>query len=223
MKAKDAEKVAVSVEVVPHPSPRAAFSLTAWPAGGELVLFGGEFYDGKNCRCFNDLFRYHLEKNEWRQIDSPNSPPPRCAHQSVMYKDNLYVFGGEFTTNEQFHHYKDLWCFDFATNTWEEINARGGPSARSGSRAVVWRHYLVVYGGFYQALRETKFYGDLFLFDFRERKWWKIDIPALHPQPKSRSACQVRERKRRKREKRRKEKEEVKEVCGPVPHVLERD
>lgn len=35
-------------------------------------------------------------------------PAPRCAHQAVVYKNFMYVFGGEITSpnQERFHHYK---------------------------------------------------------------------------------------------------------------------
>lgn len=53
-----------------------------------------------------------MDKNEWRQIESPNTPPPRCSHQAAFFRDHLYVLGGEFATTEQFYHYKDLWRLD---------------------------------------------------------------------------------------------------------------
>ena len=36
------------------------------------------------------------------------SPTPRCAHQAIIHKSVMYVFGGEVTSpnQERFHHYK---------------------------------------------------------------------------------------------------------------------
>lgn len=51
---------------------------------------------------------------------------------------------------------QDFWRLDLKTNAWEAIEEKGGPSPRSGHRMVVWRNYLVVFGGFYEAARETK-------------------------------------------------------------------
>lgn len=42
---------------------------------------------------YGDLYRYDVEKNEWKLISSPNSPPPRSAHQAVAWKTHLYIFG----------------------------------------------------------------------------------------------------------------------------------
>lgn len=51
---------------------------------------------------------------------------------------------------------QDFWRLDLKTNAWEALDDKGGPSPRSGHRMVVWRNYLVVFGGFYEAARETK-------------------------------------------------------------------
>lgn len=48
---------------------------------GEMLLFGGEYYDGDVTVCYNGVFRWNLEKNEWRAVESINTPPPRCSHQ----------------------------------------------------------------------------------------------------------------------------------------------
>lgn len=42
---------------------------------------------------YGDLYRYDVEKQEWKLISSPNSPPPRSAHQAVAWKNYLYIFG----------------------------------------------------------------------------------------------------------------------------------
>lgn len=137
--ARESARTAVSVTICPQPSPRSNFSLTLLPSG-ELLLFGGEFCDGQGTEIYNDVFRWNPEKNEWKHIESLNTPPPRCSHQAVCYKDKLYIFGGEYATLDQFHHYRDLWELDLKTNVWTEIKATGDcPSARY----VFWRQYLV--------------------------------------------------------------------------------
>ncbi|WOG92262.1 hypothetical protein DCAR_0311525 [Daucus carota subsp. sativus] len=100
----------------------------------ELILYGGEFYNGNKTYVYGDLYRYDVDKNEWKLISSPNSPPPRSAHQAVAWKNYLYIYGGEFTSpnQERFHHYKDFWMLDLKTNQWEQLNYKGCPSPRSG-------------------------------------------------------------------------------------------
>ncbi|CAH0493667.1 unnamed protein product [Peronospora farinosa] len=187
---KDTERTQVTVEISPQPTPRANFTLSALPSG-EMLLFGGEYFNGDVNVCYNDVFKWNLDNAAWKVISSLNTPPPRCSHQSVVYRNHLYVFGGEFATADQFHHYRDLWRLNLKTNAWEELEVKGGPSPRSGHRMVVWRNYLVLFGGFYEAARETKWFNDLYLFNLAELKWQKVAYPPHRQVPAERSGCQL--------------------------------
>mmetsp|Transcript_5470 Transcript_5470/g.10491 ORF Transcript_5470/g.10491 Transcript_5470/m.10491 type:complete len:608 (-) Transcript_5470:1024-2847(-) len=186
---QEKEKARTSVTVTPcgQPSPRSNFSLTAL-SNNEFLLFGGEFCDGEGTTVYNELYRWNIEKNEWKMVESLNTPPPRCSHQAVHFKDKVYIFGGEYATLDQFHHYRDMWALDLKTNIWEEIPAsKDGPSARSGHRMVVWRNCILLFGGFYEALREVRWYGDLYIFSFTERKWMQVPPKPYVQAPRARS------------------------------------
>ncbi|CAI5739748.1 unnamed protein product [Hyaloperonospora brassicae] len=216
---KDAARTHVTVDAAPPPSPRAHFTLSTLPSG-ELLLFGGEYFDGDVNVCFNDVFKWTLDVHNvvgdavfdggkgdarcgeesqdkrradpaWKLICSLHTPPPRCSHQAAVFRDHVYVFGGEFATAEQFHHYRDLWRLNLKTNAWEELEVKGGPSPRSGHRMVVWRNYLVVFGGFYEAARETKWFNDVYLFNLASLQWQKITYPPHRQVPAERSGCQM--------------------------------
>ncbi|XP_010248815.1 PREDICTED: kelch domain-containing protein 4 [Nelumbo nucifera] len=175
---EEAKKKEVHVEEnVPAPSPRSNCSLNINPLKEtELILYGGEFYNGNKTFVYGDLYRYDVEKQEWKLISSPSSPPPRSAHQAVAWKNYLYLFGGEFTSpnQERFHHYKDFWMLDLKTNQWEQINLKGCPSPRSGHRMVLYKHKIVIFGGFYDTLREVRYFNDLHVFDLDQFKWQEI-------------------------------------------------
>ncbi|KAG8652644.1 kelch domain-containing protein 4 isoform X3 [Manihot esculenta] len=155
----------------------------------ELILYGGEFYNGNKTFVYGDLYRYDVEKQEWKRISSPNSPPPRSAHQAVAWKNYLYIFGGEFTSpnQERFHHYKDFWVLDLKTNQWEQLNLKGCPTPRSGHRMVLYKHKIIVFGGFYDTLREVRYYNDLYIFDLDQFKWQEIKpkLGAMWPSARS--------------------------------------
>ena len=90
---------------------------------------------------------------------------------------------------EKFHHYKDLWRLDVTTWQWEQLALRGGPSARcalrtsthlsrrspnrfsSGHRCVLHRHSVLLFGGFYDAAKETRYFSDLWILDLDALKW----------------------------------------------------
>ena len=256
------------------PAPRLNCSLTA-VASDEVLLFGGEFYDGNpvNTYVYNELFKWNLTRQDWCQITSVNTPPPRCSHQCTLFRDSLYMFGGEFCTADkvrvccstsrilklvslvrcrmnvrecacfdpffaflveirrayshdrtgarleivsqsmhvnvngnglctttqqppthpttQFHHYRDLWRLDLRTSTWEQLPAPGGPTARSGHRMVLWRNNLVLFGGFYEAFRESQWFNDLYLFSIQTETWRKINFSPTAAVPGVRSGFQM--------------------------------
>jgi len=81
------------------------------------------------------------------------------------------ALGGEFSSLHQttFHHYRDFWCFDISSHSWDRIDTKIRPSARSGHRwdrtdpiskvncpayhsqtsMTTWKHYIILFGGFY--------------------------------------------------------------------------
>ena len=179
---------------VDPPSHRSNFSMTVHSDNPEIIFFGGEFYNGQSTKMFNDLLIYNLKRSEWTQIKSPGGPPSRSAHQAGFVSSGggqLWVFGGEFTSpsESQFYHYKDLWCFHFASKRWEKVTAPGGPSARSGHRMIVFRKQLLVFGGFHDNLRDCKYFNDLHSFDLETRVWRKLTTTG--PEPSARSASQM--------------------------------
>lgn len=174
-----AESAAVAVTEtldVPPPSPRVNGTLVPHPSrDGELLLFGGEHFDGARTMFFSDTYTYAPAKGVWSLYTSPTRPPPRSAAAAASYRGHLYLFGGEFASPSggQFHHFRDLWRLDGATMSWERLELRGGPSARSGHRLAVSKGRLLVFGGFYDTLRETRYMNDLHVLDLNahELKW----------------------------------------------------
>ncbi|PON45638.1 Kelch-type beta propeller [Parasponia andersonii] len=191
---EEAKKKEVHIEEnVAAPSPRSNCTLNINPLKDtELILYGGEFYNGNKTFVYGDLYRFDIEKQEWKLISSPNSPPPRSAHQAVAWKNYLYIFGGEFTSpnQERFHHYKDFWMLDLETNQWEQLNLKGCPSPRSGHRTVLYKHKLIVFGGFYDTLREVRYFNDLYVFDLDQFKWQEIKPRPGAMWPSARSGFQ---------------------------------
>uniref|UniRef100_A0A7N8X074 Kelch domain containing 4 n=1 Tax=Mastacembelus armatus TaxID=205130 RepID=A0A7N8X074_9TELE len=190
----DARKTQVVETACAPPPPRLNASLSAHPEKDELILFGGEFFNGQKTYLYNDLFFYNIKKNSWVKSEIPNAPPPRCSHQAVVVPQGggqLWVFGGEFASpnGEQFYHYKDLWVLHLATHTWENIKAPGGPSGRSGHRMVLSKRQLLVFGGFHESTKDFIYYNDVFSFSLDTFSWSRLTPSGSAPSP--RSACQM--------------------------------
>ncbi|KAK0439111.1 galactose oxidase [Armillaria borealis] len=175
------------------PSRRANASLTACPNGNHLWCIGGEFFsDDGRAYFYNDVFRYSPEKDEWRKFVSKTCPGPRSAHAVVASPaggGKIFLFGGEFSSLHQntFHHYRDFWCFDITTHSWDRIDTKIRPSARSGHRMAIWKHYIILFGGFYDPGVTTRYLNDLWLFDTQEYKWRQAEFKDTEPRPSERS------------------------------------
>ncbi|EKM57740.1 uncharacterized protein PHACADRAFT_116020 [Phanerochaete carnosa HHB-10118-sp] len=175
------------------PSRRANATLIPCPNGNHLWCIGGEFFSEDNKAYFyNDVFRYSPDKDEWRKFVSPTCPGPRSAHAVVASPaggGKLFLFGGEFSSLNQstFHHYRDFWCFDIQTHSWDRIETKVLPSARSGHRMAMWKHYIVLFGGFYDPGIRTNYLNDLWLFDTQEYKWKQVELKENEPKPSPRS------------------------------------
>ncbi|XP_064579372.1 kelch domain-containing protein 4 [Zonotrichia leucophrys gambelii] len=190
----DAKKTQVIESSCPPPSPRLNCSFCAHPERDELILFGGEYFNGQKTYLYNELYIYNIRKNSWAKLDIPNPPPRRCAHQAAVVPTaggQLWIFGGEFASpnGEQFYHYKDLWVLHLATKTWEQIKAPGGPSGRSGHRMVACKRQLVIFGGFHESARDFIYYNDVYTFNLDSFTWSKLAPAGMGPAP--RSGCQM--------------------------------
>ncbi|KAK1319171.1 hypothetical protein QJS10_CPB04g01693 [Acorus calamus] len=198
---EEAKKKEVHIEEnAPRPSPRSNCSMNINPLKEtELILYGGEFYNGNKTFVYGDLYRYEVEKNEWKLISSPNSPPPR----------------GEFTSpnQERFHHYKDFWTLDLKTNQWEQLALKGCPSPRSGHRMwqeikpkigclwpsarsgfqfFVYQDEVYLYGGYSKEVASDKnnsekgiVYSDMWSLDPRTWEWNKVKKGGMPPGPRA--------------------------------------
>ncbi|XP_031513896.1 kelch domain-containing protein 4 isoform X1 [Papio anubis] len=190
----DAKRTQIVETPCPPPSPRLNASLSVHPEKDELILFGGEYFNGQKTFLYNELYVYNIRKDAWTKVDIPSPPPRRCAHQAVVVPQGggqLWVFGGEFASpnGEQFYHYKDLWVLHLATKTWEQVKSTGGPSGRSGHRMVAWKRQLILFGGFHESTRDYIYYNDVYAFNLDTFTWSKLSPSGMGPTP--RSGCQM--------------------------------
>ncbi|KAK1330366.1 hypothetical protein QTO34_010555 [Cnephaeus nilssonii] len=190
----DAKKTQIVETPCSPPSPRLNASLSAHPEKDELILFGGEYFNGQKTFLYNELYIYNIRKDTWTKVEIPSPPPRRCAHQAVVVPQGggqLWIFGGEFASpdGEQFYHYKDLWVLHLATKTWEQVRSPGGPSGRSGHRMVAWKRQLILFGGFHESTRDYIYYNDVYAFDLDTFTWSKLSPSGTGPTP--RSGCQM--------------------------------
>ncbi|KAL8656931.1 MAG: hypothetical protein Q9226_002420 [Calogaya cf. arnoldii] len=176
------------------PSARASATLIGSPSSRELLLFGGEYFNGALATFFNDLFIYLIDKDEWRKVTSPNSPLPRSGHAwTRSIAGDIYLFGGEFSSPKQgtFYHYNDFWKLDPLSREWSRIESKKGPPARSGHRMTFFKSYIVLFGGFQDTSQQTKYLHDLWLYDTHSYTWYNPVLPPATQKPDPRSSFSI--------------------------------
>lgn len=191
LEAEEARRKTVTETISTPPTPRSNFSLCAHPDKEELILFGGEFFNGNEVTIYNELFFYNIAKDEWKSVRSPAGPAPRSSHQMVAVANDggqLWIFGGEHPSPSQmqFFHYRDLWVYRLAEKKWEKVSATGGPSARSGHRMVAIKKKLFVFGGFYDSGISYTYFNDVWMFSMETYTWHEIKCEGvIKPAPRS--------------------------------------
>jgi len=187
-------KITETVAEAP-PRPRAASCFLANPANAnQLLLFGGEYFNGALATFFNDLMVYYIDRDEWRCVTSPNAPLPRSGHawcRGGNQANAVYLFGGEFSSPKQgtFYHYNDFWKLDPTSREWTRIEPKGKtPPARSGHRMTYFKNYIILFGGFQDTANQTKYLADLWLYDTQNYVWHTPTLPPAQLKPDARSS-----------------------------------
>ncbi|KAI9926735.1 hypothetical protein ASPWEDRAFT_164928 [Aspergillus wentii DTO 134E9] len=192
--AEDQAKFLKVTEVVSGPpSPRSSATVLASPSNrNELLIYGGEYFDGNLATFFNNLFVYLIDRDEWKEVTSPNSPLPRSGHAWCRGGNTggVYLFGGEFSSPKQgtFYHYNDFWHLDPSTREWTRIETKGkGPPARSGHRMTYYKNYIILFGGFQDTAQQTKYLQDLWVYDCSRYTWFNptLSTASMKPDPRS--------------------------------------
>jgi hypothetical protein len=149
------------------PSPRSSASFVAHPSGEEIILFGGEHFNGKRTLVYDDLYIYNIRKVSKGENKSftfmfshlirkngallslkirlPLDVPTKhasshetpgksgCLAESSQGSQLLIMLSRLLSPGgNQFQHYGDLWVLHLDQLRWEKVEAKGGPSPRSG-------------------------------------------------------------------------------------------
>jgi Galactose oxidase, central domain len=128
-----------------------------------MVVFGG-FAKGERT---NQLYLMSLQDYSWSNPQTSDKRPEiRSSHSAVIYKNDLYVFGGISDEGEKL---KDLWKLNLKDYTWEEIIGDGDiPTGRSGHSSIVYKDVMVIFGGMKDITKET---NDMYSYNFSLNYW----------------------------------------------------
>ena len=143
-----------------------------------IILFGG--HDGA---IYHDTWAYDYESNTWTEKTPAVSPGSR-VWQAMVYDSKCHrtvMFGGDPGTGDvSSDDFGDTWAYDFANNTWANMNPTQGPSARASASAAYDSESdrMVLFGG-------NNGPGETWAYDLRGNAWTQI---AVTPRPSDRVA-----------------------------------
>ncbi|KAK4875540.1 hypothetical protein RN001_011962 [Aquatica leii] len=169
---------------VESPAPSARSKHSATLVGQHVYLLGGR----NGNLPMKDFWKYNLVTGKWQQLKPTGDKLPCLQeHTAVVYKDNIYVFGGEvgFSAGSE----TPLWVYGIKNNSWKKIRTLKGavtPKGRRGHTALVHRGTMLIYGG-YQDLRGSC--SELWVYHFETGSWHLISAttksnPDLCPPPR---------------------------------------
>eukprot|EP00668_Euglena_longa_P031677 GGOE01040919.1.p1 GENE.GGOE01040919.1~~GGOE01040919.1.p1 ORF type:complete len:533 (-),score=143.79 GGOE01040919.1:245-1666(-) len=126
------------------PSPREGHSAVVYQ--GQMIVFGGQAEESDGGDCYAFSFR----DRQWSTLHTSGPgpgvrwPDNRFYHSAVVYRDDMYVFGG--CDDETC--YADVLVLHFPSLQWRHLRTIGiGPEARYCHSAVLYYDSMVVYGG----------------------------------------------------------------------------
>jgi len=98
--------------------------------------------------------------------------------------ERVLLFGGA-VWEDKYTFFNDFWSYDYATNTWNELECSPRPQGRFNHMMVYdpERHQLFLFGGFSAGDR----IGDTWLYDIEANEWTQLH-PLDSPAPRSDAA-----------------------------------
>lgn len=155
-------------------APSARWGHTAVRFDDCLIIYGGRSAEAEvlaDCHIFN--FGTRL----WSRVESPNSetPPARWGHAAVIYKEAMYVMGGE---NASGNCTNDTWRLNLETCQWAKVSAIFSPTPRKLHKAVVFDDSIYIVGGIDSS---GKSLNDVWFYESAASIWLEVrtqgDLP----------------------------------------------
>ncbi|KAK3247765.1 hypothetical protein CYMTET_42744 [Cymbomonas tetramitiformis] len=104
----------------------------------------------------------------WEEIDEPTNATRRYQHTSVVWNEDIYIFGGALYNKT---YSADLYVLsdkEETSNTWEYVPTYGQqPTPRYSHTSVLYNNTMYVYGG----QRSLYAFDDVYAFDFESSTW----------------------------------------------------
>lgn len=110
------------------------------------------------------------EQGYWEAINYIEaSPEGSASHCAIVWKDSLYIIGGE-----SFHRAKMIYVYDFNGNVWETPHIIGRhPLPRYGHSCVLFGDKIYMYGG---VIENSTVTNEIWAFDVSAKLWENVTV-----------------------------------------------
>lgn len=133
------------------PVPQGRYASSIVVHGDRMIMYGGETKNSEPCPAppekrkedavlpIADVWEFDLIHRKWRQINSNSPPGPRLRHLTAVWKDRMYLYGGEsglpdrrypncYLGGESYTQLlNDVWYLDLHTWEWTKMDAVNPP------------------------------------------------------------------------------------------------
>jgi len=163
------------------------FDSIAYDAGaGKVILFCGSRYNPEGhypwfpIDVISETWSYDVATNTWENLDpGPIKPPKGLLGTRMAYdsESGVMILHGGLDVNS-FRYSNDTWAYDYASNTWTNMQPAGAPMGRNfhGLTYDAGADRVLSIGGEvspnYNAWIPT---NDVFAYDYNENVWTRLD------------------------------------------------
>jgi len=126
-------------------APEARFRHTGIWTGSEMIVWGGNSYNGAVTTFYNTGGIYTPASNSWIATSTANAPDARYLHTAVWAGGDMIVWGGVRSN------YTTVWTggkYNLSGNSWTATTDTNAPSNRSDHTAIWTGTRMIVWGGY---------------------------------------------------------------------------
>ena len=160
---------------VTGPAPRGYFGMTYASKPNRVILFGGKTeYQAESSSYKNDTWVYNLDANTWMEVKPPAAPAPRSSN--LVYdaeSDRIILYCGFNMSDPSTTSMDDIWAYDFNTNTWMQMLAKGPAGHHNCKMAYDSESDRVILFGGIDAF-SYKVFQDTWAYDFNSDSWTEM-------------------------------------------------
>lgn len=155
----------IQVQVLGN-KPVSRFDHSCFQFHEKMFIFGGEDEYGNKLK---DVHYLSLENYEWNELKfTGDTPSVRSNHSSVIYKNQMILFGGESSKG----YLNDCWSLNLENYTWKSLSFDKSitiPTPRASHSCCIHGHQMFIFGGINRIPN-----NELFVLDLDTLIWQRV-------------------------------------------------